>query len=80
MRPRRIKLARHRRGDDLCLSAMRRLADHHHSRSYPDIGRKDWGDYCAIRLLDALYHLNSILQESQPIPVTWGFKTKAVAS
>lgn len=74
MKSKRIKLEKYRRGEDLCLSAMKRLADHHHSRSYPDISKKDWGDYVAIRILDALYHLNSMLEEKQPVPVTWGFK------
>lgn len=68
----KLQLEKYRRGEDLCLAAMKHLAGS--CRSYPDLTRKDWGDYVAIRLLDALYHLNSILKESQPIPVTYGFK------
>lgn len=74
MRSKRIRLEKCHPPADLLLSAMKHVADHHHSRSYPDIGRKDWGDYVAIRILDALYHLNTILGENQSVPVSWGFK------
>lgn len=73
-RSKRIRLEKHRRGPDLLLSAMKHVADHHHSRSYPDIARKDWGDYVAVRILDSLYHLNTILGENQPVPVSYGFR------
>lgn len=75
MKSKHIKLEKYRRGEDLCLSAMKRLAGS--CRSYPDLAKKDWGDYVAIRILDSLYHLNSLLKESQPVPVTYGFRKGA---
>lgn len=65
---------RQKRPSTLLLSAMKHIADHHQSRSYPDIARKDWGDYLAVRILDALFHLNAILEPTHGVPVSWGFR------
>lgn len=71
---RKSRKLQHERGRDICVEAMKHLADHHNSRSYPDISKKDWGDYLAIRILDALYHLHMILGPLQAVPVLYGFK------
>lgn len=49
------------------------LADRYQTRSMPDISRKDWPDYVAIRLLEGLHDVTSIT-ESLAVPVCgYGF-------